>query len=40
MKHNGHPLDLLTDHKSLTDVLTPPDPQHKDSPPIVHADIP
>ena len=32
MKHNGHPMDVLTDPKSLADVLTPPDPQHKEFP--------
>ena len=28
MKHNGHPMDGLTDIKSLTDVLMPHRPQH------------
>ena len=28
MKHNRHPVDILTDTKCLTDVLMPPDPQH------------
>ena len=28
VKHNGHPMDVLTDIKSLTDVLMPPDPEH------------
>ena len=26
MKHKGHPMDVLTDTKSLTDVLMPKDP--------------
>ena len=26
IKHNGHPMDVLTDTKSLIDVLTPPKP--------------
>ena len=29
MKHKGHQIYVLTDTKSLTDMLTPPDPQHK-----------
>ena len=28
MKHNGHPMDVLTDTKSLTDVLKPPPPTY------------
>ena len=40
MKQNEHPMDVLTDTKNLTDVLMPPNPQHMDCFPIVHADIP
>ena len=40
MKHNGHPVDLLTDIKSLTDVLKPPAPQHMGCPPTAHAITP
>ena len=29
MKHNRHPRYVLTDTKSLADMLTPPDSQHK-----------
>ena len=40
MKHNGHPMDVLTDTKSLTDVLTPPNPNIWGVSPIAHADTP
>ena len=37
MKHNGHPMALLTDAESLTDVLMAPRPQHTGFSPIAHA---
>ena len=40
MKHNGHLMDVLTDTKSLTYVLMPPDPQHMGCSPIAHANNP
>ena len=37
MKHHGHPMDVLTDTKSMTDVLMSPDPQHMGCSPIAYA---
>ena len=40
MKHNGHPMDVLTDTKSLTDVLKSPRPPTYGMFPLTHAITP